>query len=781
MYQLASQAYLDAMKATTREIRAYLRFNDSTNLRGCDGLISIDWHSNLFDEPRPTFGCCVSSYIEAKFYDNNISGIAFETAYVNMFIGCVLEDTGTAPIGSIEPDTATVEYVPCGRYYVTNVKHEENIVTITAYDNLYKLNKNYVPTVTKGVNGYAVKDIVNDIYTQCSLGYNAATSNYGYVDTVYEGTCREQLGWMSPFMNSNGVCFAASRVLTTSFAVVDPVVRWNQYGYYVIDDTMIYMGGFDHKPDYTISSITSGTEETPIVAGNGVGLARENPNITQALVDSIYSALGAKTFVPMTVNFRGDPIVDVGDFVKVSYKGTDYRCWVHSIHTIFNGGLSSEIECYGDSEATYQMSTSPTSAKIQIVKDMVGEIAEKIDTGDKGYCTKVYDQYGNWVELVISNLQDYTTSESVWLFNDQGIGHKYKSGGGAYSGGTYTSALDNQGRFHANIIQTGILQGTGSYSYWDFDNDVINLAGTFTMTGGTINIATTSGSFDVITLSYSGGSPAVDYTTTLSPQGLILTETVGNDQVTLFADGLTITDTYNNRFSTFTHKGIVGPDIQESGSLVPPVPMYTFGASGGNDSASFSLMAESTGYRIEANVSGTKGIIITDAWNVQKTSRHSYDQINFGDLTTNYHTALSSTGLLVENDTNNPGSSTFVSDATLNLINGTDQLIINELGMTFYQNSTVTTKYKSDGYLKNVITTAANYTLNSNGYASVTKPAEVSGARKIVSADVYQYTSSTGAFAVSGYNGNLTTAYVFGEPGVVISDLRIQFWYLDDE
>lgn len=495
----ASADYISAVAAADRQVRAYLRFNNTTNLRGYDGLISIDWYANLFDEERPSFGCAVASYIEAKFYNNNISGISYETSYVDAYIGVVTKDTGTAPSGSIEPDTATVEYMNLGRFYISEVETDENIVTITAYDVMSKLSKNYVPTVTRSSNGYAIKDICNDIFSQCGTGFTPLTNNYGYVDTVYEGTCREQLGWMCSLMFNNGDTFVASRKVTTGPAHRSLVDSWGDYSNYTITDNVIYEGGIDIKPNFTINSITSGTADNPIVAGNGVGLERENPNITQSKVTTIYNNLNGKTWTPMTIEFRGDPRLMVGDVVKVTHKGTNYRCYIQHMHTIFNGGMSATIDCYGDSEATYQMSTAPTAAKIDSVKTEIGEIIQRINAGDEGYCTKILDANGNWSEFLITDQQDYTQATSVWRFNLNGLSHST-----SYSGGTYSFALDDQGRIVANRILVGRIQGTGSASYWDFDNDEINLTGSFTMTGGSINIATGNTSSDVINLSFLG-------------------------------------------------------------------------------------------------------------------------------------------------------------------------------------------------------------------------------------------------------------------------------------
>ena len=110
----------------------------------------------------------------------------------------------------------------------------------------------------------------------------------------------------------------------------------------------------------------------------------------------------------------------------------------------------------------------------------------------------------------------------------------------------------------------------------------------------------------------------------------------------------------------------------------------------------------------------------------------------------------------------------------------TTRMSLNRDGLIFYDSSgTETAKYPAGGYLKEVRTTADNYTLSSGGYAGITKPAELSG-KKVVSADIYSYTSATGAFTVSGYNSRPQMAYIIGTPGATINDLIVQFWYIDN-
>ena len=85
---------------------------------------------------------------------------------------------------------------------------------------------------------------------------------------------------------------------------------------------------------------------------------------------------------------------------------------------------------------------------------------------------------------------------------------------------------------------------------------------------------------------------------------------------------------------------------------------------------------------------------------------------------------------------------------------------------------------KIGNLIKSVTIPAADYTIRSDGWAAVTKPTEVRG-KTIIGAEIYSWSSTTGAFSVTGYNSNNNYAYIIGTPGVSITGLSIQLFYID--
>ena len=536
--------YKAAIYATDRECRGYIKFNnDGTKIiRGVDGLISITLHEQLCDEERPMMNCACSRYVEVEFFNSGLpGGVSLANSYIDTYMGVVTKDTGTAPVGSIEPDTATVEYIWNGRFFITEIDRGKLSTKVLAYDELSKLNKQYVPTVTKGVSGYSKDDILVDILTQC--GFTSTTAGVsGNVDELYECTCRQMFGWIMGTI-SLGSNVAMSRTNATNWGTRTITTGWNNRNNAdrEITDNEIYLGGLADGDTFTISSVTTGTADNPIVAGSGTGLVGENPYLTQANATTIYNNVNGISFKPMTIEFRGNPAIDTGDVLKVTSGGSSNYCYVQRLTTAFNGGIKQKIECFGDSAFYYSTELSPTNAQIKnAVSSMAQEIQQEIETADNGVITKVLDLDGSWKELVIANNQDLSAATSVWRWNINGLAHST-----AYSGGTYNFAVDMNGRIIANMIQTGILTDANGYNSWNLDT------GAFTITNGSINITTNSSTYDQIVLSYG------EYKTTYSASTVSSVRTVGGSQRSknsLASDYFYMFDS-NNKFCVTLYNG----------------------------------------------------------------------------------------------------------------------------------------------------------------------------------------------------------------------------------
>lgn len=477
--QTSSADYKTAIAATDREIRGYLKFNNTFTLTGADGLISFKTTQNIMEAERYCVGSVTSCFCEATFYNSGLagSGVSLANSYFDAYIGVVLPDT-------------TVEYICCGRYWVNEITRGKETTKIVGYDIAGRLSVDYVPTVTASNSGYLVMDILNDIIDQTNINGGTHFTTYGdstYVAEIYEGTCRQQWGWLCALVDGEASSYTGTRDPADLGYLKKYVAGNGEVNPYAVNETTTYLDGASFGDEYTVTSFTTGTTDTPIVIGNGTGVYGLNPYMDNATATTIEGTVDNYQYYPATLHWRGDPCLDVLDEIVVTQGADTYKMLAMKIETTFNGGLEQTINCFGDSEEYYALSTSPTQSQINQVSNLVQEIQQAIETADGGVITKILDVDGTWKELVIADNQDLSQATSVWRFNINGLAHSDR-----YQGGTYTLAMDTQGRIVANVIQTGILQDALGNNSWNLDT------GAFTITNGSINITTSNTSLDII-------------------------------------------------------------------------------------------------------------------------------------------------------------------------------------------------------------------------------------------------------------------------------------------
>lgn len=395
-----SAAFKSAIASEDREIRAYLKFNGSTILRGADGLVSIEWDQSVYDEDRLCIGCAVSSFITAEFFDT-LTGVDFKNSYVEAFVGVVLEDTGTAPSGSIEPDTATVEYVSLGRFDITDSVTKNGKTVITAYDKLSKLSGEYTPSISAGANGYAIKDIVNDVLTQSGVGGSVA-GDYGYVQKIQASTYREQLKYCLTMMAQNGSSYILDR---TNDTLKMTSVIGQDATQLTITDSTTYIDGMGEQPSFTISSLQATTGTDVYTFGSGQGIEISNPYITNAQASAIYNSMEGFSYLPIRLEFRGNPAIDPGDVLTLTAGGKNTKIVAMRIRSTFNGGFKSTIDCYGNTETYYAMSESPTGTRITQAENMIRLEAARA-TAAEGSLSSLIDINAEGISIVSEKLNN---------------------------------------------------------------------------------------------------------------------------------------------------------------------------------------------------------------------------------------------------------------------------------------------------------------------------------------------------------------------------------------
>ena len=451
-----------------------------------------------------------------------------------------------------------------------------------------------------------------------------------------------------------------------------------------------------------------------------------------------------------------------------------------------------------------------TNQKIDVAKSSLERAidqATQFITNGAGYMRFIYNSSNELQEIVSLENPDITvTPQNVWRWNNGGFG--FSPYGYA---GPYTTAIDQSGSITADFItagtmsaariRTGLLTDEANKFSLDLDTGVINMASA-NITGGSINIVTTSATTDVIRLRYGTN------TTFMTPTKFDAEDTSTYQETLMQPSGFAgYGNTNNSSYSptarltssgslylgglAFTGTGFDGAAYiyKADGTNTITLNGYSGAITCGAITSSGSITSTggiTSGGAISAtgNITATTGAV--SATNGTGTAKlNAYGSLSLDDGTETasisptlaawYNGSSSKYTFLMWPDTNAAGR-LILGDGTSNVW----RVSLTKDGLTFRDAAdNVTAKYPADGsYLKSVNTTAANYTLSGTGYASVTKPAELSG-KKVISADIYSYVSASGAFAVTGYNSTPASCYIVGTPGTTINSLIIQFWYID--
>lgn len=181
----------------------------------------------------------------------------------------------------------------------------------------------------------------------------------------------------------------------------------------------------------------------------------------------------------------------------------------------------------------------------------------KITGADGGVVRSIYDENGNWTELVIMNTNDILTATKVWRWNIGGFG--YSPNG--YNG-PYTTAITMDGAIVANFITTGTLDASKV--------TVSNLSAS----------SITTGTLDASRVTVTNLSASAITTGTLDASKVTVTNLSANSITsgTINADNINVT---NINGQNIKGKTITGSKVADSTVTGTNIASYT--VSGGTD------------------------------------------------------------------------------------------------------------------------------------------------------------------------------------------------------
>ena len=395
-------------------------------------------------------GCCCAACADAEFYNPDKT---FVYEGKTLFVEC-----------GIQLEDGSFYYIPLGYYKTEKPESDDDYYTvkIKCYDAVNAMTGKWqsslsFPSATaydilfEAASKYGVGIVISSSIMRTKLRNRYVTAEEAAILEQY--TDREVIGILAGLVGCN------ARINT----VGKLAIGWYS-GSVSIPAELQWQNGFKKTQEaaFTISSVTSGSDDNVFTAGTGSGISFVNPIITEDEITAIYGEISGYEFQPCECEWRGNPCVEVGDMAVVTdRKGKTYSVYIAAQELDLTGGLSSTVSCpAGDAEVSFDTVDERTRSALNKQRTTLQEAiiaASNAINGALGGYLKIGDSDGDGnpdYMLITENANGEAVSGSATngyiMFNKAGIGLSVDGGK------TYRTAITFNG-INADCITTGKL------------------------------------------------------------------------------------------------------------------------------------------------------------------------------------------------------------------------------------------------------------------------------------------------------------------------------------
>lgn len=395
-------------------------------------------------------GCCCAACADAEFYNPDKT---FVYEGKTLFVEC-----------GIQLEGGSFYYIPLGYYKTEKPESDDDYYTvkIKCYDAVNAMTGKWqsalsFPSATaydilfEAASKYGVGIVISSSIMRTKLRNRYVTAEEAAILGQY--TDREVIGILAGLVGCN------ARINT----VGKLAIGWYS-GSVSIPAELQWQNGFKKTQEaaFTISSVTSGSDDNVFTAGTGSGISFVNPIITEDEITAIYGEISDYEFQPCECEWRGNPCVEVGDMAVVTdRKGKTYSVYIAAQELDLTGGLSSTVSCpAGDAEVSFDTVDERTRSALNKQRTTLQEAiiaASNAINGALGGYLKIGDSDGDGnpdYMLITENANGEAVSGSATngyiMFNKAGIGLSVDGGK------TYRTAITFNG-INADCITTGKL------------------------------------------------------------------------------------------------------------------------------------------------------------------------------------------------------------------------------------------------------------------------------------------------------------------------------------
>lgn len=395
-------------------------------------------------------GCCCAACADTEFYNPDKT---FVYEGKTLFVEC-----------GIQLEDGSFYYIPLGYYKTEKPESDDDYYTvkIKCYDAVNAMTGKWqsalsFPSATaydilfEAASKYGVGIVISSSIMRTKLRNRYVTAEETAILGQY--TDREVIGILAGLVGCN------ARINT----VGKLAIGWYS-GSVSIPAELQWQNGFKKTQEaaFTISSVTSGSDDNVFTVGTGSGISFVNPIITEDEITAIYGEISGYEFQPCECEWRGNPCVEVGDMAVVTdRKGKTYSVYIAAQELDLTGGLSSTVSCpAGDAEVSFDTVDERTRSALNKQRTTLQEAiiaASNAINGALGGYLKIGDSDGDGnpdYMLITENANGEAVSGSATngyiMFNKAGIGLSVDGGK------TYRTAITFNG-INADCITTGKL------------------------------------------------------------------------------------------------------------------------------------------------------------------------------------------------------------------------------------------------------------------------------------------------------------------------------------
>ena len=248
---------------------------------------------------------------------------------------------------------STIEYIPLGIYNIDDIEKTDYTIKITAFDNMMKFERNFSTTLGDILTLQQVVSELNRI-----TGVEFTGTLPAYTVKKLEGfSCREVLGYVASICGGNAVITRDGKLTIVTPKDVNYSIGTSNYFDYKREETKYKIGKISCQVGEEVLSKGS-------LGADSMELEFENPWITTAILNDIYTKLNGFEYLGYSMKWQGDLSLGVGDIVTITdKKGVVRKHPILSQKFTYTGGLTSEIGAKGETKNKNSFSSSGSTAK----------------------------------------------------------------------------------------------------------------------------------------------------------------------------------------------------------------------------------------------------------------------------------------------------------------------------------------------------------------------------------------------------------------------------------